>query len=196
MVTTTVITLARDIRGPHGYATEEAAYKAGEAESLRTIKDRIKLLKQEAKSGATVTATDALHEAGNGNRQEQNKGNATGSHPPQLDFAALPERDDDLTDFLERIRDGKLPIPEALTLLTDVRGTCPSICKSEQVGQAEERLLHARLCFRTIIALLAERQDDLGSCVGKGASRLTSRQRRIHRRWIEEDELHDRHSAD
>ena len=48
--------VARGIRGPHGYATEEAACKAGEVESLRTIKDRIKLLKREAKSGATEEA--------------------------------------------------------------------------------------------------------------------------------------------
>ena len=45
---------ARDIRGPFGYATEEAACKAGETESLRMILENIKLLKREAKSGVTA----------------------------------------------------------------------------------------------------------------------------------------------
>ena len=121
---------ARDIRGPFGYATKEAARKAGEVESLRTILGRIKFVKQEAKSGTTVkvTETDALHEAGNGYHQEQNIGNATGSHPLQSTIAAhhqrstqllaaLPELDDDLTDFLERIEDGKLSISDAHALL-------------------------------------------------------------------------------
>ena len=70
---------ARDIRGPFGYVTEEAACKAGETEPLRTILERIKLLKREAKSGVTAT-TDANSTVGEmTTHPESGRGNTPGT---------------------------------------------------------------------------------------------------------------------
>ncbi len=47
---------ARDIRGPHGFATEEAARQAGQAESQQAILDRIAALKRAAKPARSKAA--------------------------------------------------------------------------------------------------------------------------------------------